>query len=119
MDRLAILNLYEEGKNMPADRGGFIPEIVAYCTLNVYVLAFTVRRRKFFFSTYYELMIDLPSVRSGRPFGRQQFDKMEDAIKYGCDFMKWVFPGINHEINLDECIRTDPPKLPDEGGTVS
>ena len=111
MDRLAILNLYEEGKNMPADRAGFIPEIVAYCTINVVIQAFTVRRRRFFSKVYYELMIDLPSIRSGKPFGRQEFDTMEEAVKCGCDFLKWVFPGINHTINLDECIIADPPKL--------
>lgn len=104
---------------MPANRGGFIKEVVAYCTINVHVLAFTVRRRKFFLKTYYELMIDLPSIRSGRPYGRQEFDNLEDAINYGCDFMKWIFPGISHHIKLEECIIGEPPKLPNEGGTAS
>ena len=104
---------------MPEDRGGFIKEIVAYCTLNVRVQAFTVRRRKFFLKTYYELMIDLPSLRSGRAFGRQEFNKQEDAIKYGCDVMKYLFPGITQEINLNECIMGELPRLPNEGGTTS
>ena len=110
MDRLAILNLYEEGKNMPEDRGGFVRSVVAYCTINVNILAFTVRRRKFLSKIFYELMIDLPSVKSGRAFGRKEFENMEDAVKYGCDFLKFIFPGINHKINLDECVYGDAPQ---------
>lgn len=97
MDRLAILTLYEEGKNMPEDRAGFVQSVVAYCTLNINILAFTVRRRKFFGNVFFELMVDLPCVRTGRPFGRLEFDTMEQAVTYGCECVKAMFPEYSQE----------------------
>ena len=95
MDRLAFLELYQEGVNMPADRGGFTPGVVAYCVLNGVMLAFTVYREKFlWFKPSYHLKIYLPSKRTGRPIGGEYFDNLEDAVAYGQDIMRFFFPGI-------------------------
>jgi hypothetical protein len=114
MDRLAVLNLYsEEAGNMPSDRGGFIREVVAFCTLNIHILAFTVRRRKFFLKTYYELHISLPSKNSSSAFGTLSFDSAEEATHFGCDFLKHLFPAIKFEIKEEDLEITACPKVPD------
>ena len=104
MDRLAFLQLFQEGLNMPADRGGFTPMVKAYCVLNGVILAFTVYENKFlWFKPSYQLKIHLPSKRTGRPIGNEYFDTLEAAVAYGQEIMKFFFPGIKGEgLTLEE-----------------
>ena len=88
---------------------GYVREVEAICVMNGVLSAFTIRRWTFMFcKTQYQLSIKLCSLRTGRPCGIKQFDTLDEALEYGKDFVKQLFPLVDAELNEvpAECVAT-------------
>ena len=73
---------------------GYVPEIVAVCTLNERIEVFTVRESGTFWGKhqFYVLSVHLHNVTTSREMGRKEFTTAEEAIEYGKEFVKSYFP---------------------------
>ena len=83
---------------------GYVREVEAICVMNRVLSAFTIRRRTFMFcKSWYELSVKLCSLRTGRPCGIKQFDTLDEALEYGKDFVKQIFPLVDvNDAQLNE-----------------
>lgn len=70
--------------------------IVAICVLNKLVEVFTVYKTSIWFrSPQYRLCIKLNSCLTGRELGVKYFNTKEEAIDYGSECIKNLFPVVN------------------------
>ena len=86
------------------NEAGYVREVEAICVMNGVLSAFTIRRRTFMFcKSWYELSVKLCSLRTGRPCGIKQFDTLDEALEYGKDFVKQIFPLVDvNDAQLNE-----------------
>jgi hypothetical protein len=73
----------------------YVRNIVAVCVLNALVEVFTVyETRVWFQKPQYQLRIQLRSCLTGNYLGYKYFDTQEEAIKYGSEYIKQLFPEV-------------------------
>lgn len=102
-ERSAILTLYTED-NMPEGRFGYVAEIKAVCTINHIIEGFTVYQSKplLWGKTTFRLYISLPNVKTGRAFGHMYFDTLDEAVEFGNNIMRKLFPVLDEHESADD-----------------